>query len=205
MLTLGTALPVGNIVIGESIAVNGACLTVVRKRAGARRGTIAMEVSAETLRRTTLGELKTGDRVNLERCLTLDKLIGGHLVSGHVDGVGRIVSIVPEDESRLYTFEVAPEQARYLVEKGSVAVDGVSLTVFGIRQRRFSVALIPHTLRMTTLGRKGPRNSVNIESDMLVKYVDRMLGGTANGTSGAAASRKKRGQPSPARERRLVS
>ena len=205
MLTLGTALPVRNIVIGESIAVNGACLTVVRKRAGVRRGTIAMEVSAETLRRTTLGELKTGDRVNLERCLTLDKLIGGHLVSGHVDGVGRIVSIVPEDESRLYTFEVAPEQAHYLVEKGSVAVDGVSLTVFGIRQRRFSVALIPHTLRMTTLGRKGPGDSVNIESDMLVKYVDRMLGGTANGTSGAAAARKKRGQPSPARARRLLS
>jgi riboflavin synthase len=117
--------------------------------------------------------------------------------------VGRIVSIVPEDESRLYTFEVAPEQARYLVEKGSVAVDGVSLTVFGIRQRRFSVALIPHTLRVTTLGRKGPGDSVNIESDMLIKYVDRMLGGTVNGTSGTAASRKKRGQLSPAR--RLVS
>jgi riboflavin synthase len=205
MLVLSTALPAGRIAIGESIAVNGACLTVVKKHARARRGMIAMEVSAETLRRTTLGELKPGDVVNLERCLTLDKLIGGHLVSGHVDGVGRIVSIVPEGESKLYTFEAAPDQARYLIEKGSVAVDGVSLTVFGIEQGRFSVALIPHTLRMTTLGRKGPGELVNIESDMLVKYVDRMLAGHANGTSGHVRSRKTRRRPEPARSGRLVS
>jgi riboflavin synthase len=191
IITIRTALPVGRIAIGESIAVSGCCLTVVRKA----RGTIAMDVSAETLRRTILGALKPGDRVNLERCLTLGKLIGGHLVSGHVDGVGRIVSIEPEGDSRLFTFEAGAREMGYLVEKGSVAIDGVSLTVFGIRGRRFKVALIPHTLKMTTLGHKGPGAAVNVESDMLVKYVDRIM-------SGRAASRRngrggKRGKTPP--------
>lgn len=171
VVTIRTALPLSRVKLGESIAVNGACLTVTRKG----RGTVAMDVSAETLRRTTLGELKAGDPVNLERCLTLEKLVGGHLVSGHVDGVGRVLSIEPEGDSRLFTFEVAPEQARYLIEKGSVAVDGVSLTVFGIDGRRFRCALIPHTLKVTTLGHREPGASVNIESDMLAKYVERIL------------------------------
>jgi riboflavin synthase len=187
LLSFGTALPLGRISIGESIAVNGACLTVVRKQRRNRRGiiagTIAMDVSAETLRRTTLGALTVGDRVNLERCLTLEKLLGGHLVSGHVDGVGKIVAITPEGDSKLYTFEVAPAQAPYLVEKGSVAIDGISLTVFAITGRRFSVALIPHTLKLTTLGRKGPGAAVNVESDMLVKYVERILAGRSNGAA----------------------
>jgi riboflavin synthase len=173
VVSLGTALPLSRISIGDSIAVNGACLTVVKKRRGKRAGTIAMDVSAETLRRTTLGALVAGDRVNLERCLTLDKLLGGHLVSGHVDGAGKIVSITPEGDSKLYTFEVAATQARYLVEKGSVAIDGVSLTVFAIAGRRFSVALIPHTL--------------NVESDMLVKYVERILAGRSNGDAHKAS------------------
>jgi riboflavin synthase len=172
VLTIRTALPLARVTLGDSIAINGACMTVTAKG----RGTFAMDISAESLRRTTLGELKPGDRVNLERCLTLEKLIGGHLVSGHVDGVGRIVSIKPEGDSRLYTFEVPAAQARYLVEKGSVAIDGISLTVFGIRGRRFSVALIPHTLKLTTLGFKRPGDAVNVESDMLVKYVERILG-----------------------------
>jgi len=189
LLSFATAMPLARISIGDSIAVNGACLTVVKKRRAGRRGTVAMDVSAETLRRTTLGTLAVGDRVNLERCLTLDKLLGGHLVSGHVDGVGKIVAITPEGDSRLYTFEVAPAQARYLVEKGSVAIDGVSLTVFAITGRRFSVALIPHTLKLTTLGRKGPGDAVNVESDMLVKYVERILEGRSNGAT-REASRK---------------
>jgi riboflavin synthase len=138
-----------------------------------------MDVSAETLRRTILGELRPGDRVNLERCLTLNKLLGGHLVSGHVDSVGRIVSIQPEGDSRLYTFEVGANESRYLVEKGSVALDGVSLTVFGIRAGRFKVALIPHTLKMTTLGYKQVGATLNVESDMLVKYVERIIGQSA--------------------------
>ncbi len=185
LMSFGTALPLSRISIGDSIAVNGACLTVVRKR----RGVIAMDVSAETLRRTTLGTLAAGDRVNLERCLTLDKLLGGHLVSGHVDGVGKIVAITPEGDSKLYTFEVPPAQVRYLVEKGSVAIDGVSLTVFAIAGRRFSVALIPHTLKLTTLGRKGPGAAVNVESDMLVKYVERILAGRSNGAAHKASRR----------------
>jgi riboflavin synthase len=182
-LSFATALPLARIAIGDSIAVNGACLTVVKKR----RGVIAMDVSAESLRRTTLGALAVGDRVNLERCLTLDKLIGGHLVSGHVDGVGKIAAITPEGDSKLYTFEVAPAQARYLVEKGSVAIDGISLTVFAITGRRFSVALIPHTLKLTTLGRKLPGAAVNVESDMLVKYVERILKGRSNGAAHRSA------------------
>ena len=192
-LSFATALPLKRVSIGESIAVNGACLTVVKKRPAGRRGKIAgiiaMDVSAETLRRTTLGALAVGDRVNLERCLTLDKLLGGHLVSGHVDGVGRIVAITPEGDSKLYTFEVPPAQARYLVEKGSVAIDGVSLTVFSISRRRFSVALIPHTLKLTTLGRKGQGAAVNVESDMLVKYVERILAGRSNGAAHKASRR----------------
>lgn len=176
-LTLRTALPIDRIGIGDSIAVNGACLTVVTIGNAGGFGTIAMDVSAETLRRTTLGELKPGDPVNLERCLTLDKLIGGHLVAGHVDGVGRVVSITPEGDSRLFTFEIAPGQARYLVEKGSVALDGISLTVFAIDGSRFSCAIIPHTLRMTTLGARPAGSMINVESDMLAKYVERLLDG----------------------------
>ena len=172
VITLRTALPLAKIGLGDSIAINGACMTVTSKA----RGTISMDVSEESLRRTVLGEFEAGSRVNLERCLTLDKLIGGHLVSGHVDGVGRIVAIEPEGDSRLYTFEIPAAQTRYLVEKGSVTLDGISLTVFNIRNRRFTVALIPHTLKMTTLGFKRPGDRVNVESDMLVKYVERILG-----------------------------
>jgi riboflavin synthase len=172
VLTIRTALPLAKIKIGDSISVNGTCLTVVTKS----RGTLKMDVSAETLRRSNLGELKPGDRVNLERCLTLESLINGHLVAGHVDSVGRVVSIKPEGDSKLYTFEVPANEARYLVEKGSVAIDGISLTVFSIRGRRFSCELIPHTLKVTTLGFRKPGDKVNIESDMMAKYVERILG-----------------------------
>jgi riboflavin synthase len=184
VISIRTALPTAGIEIGESIAVSGCCLTVVRKA----RGHLAMDVSAETLRRTILSDLKPGNRVNMERCLTLNKLLGGHLVSGHVDGIGRIVSIKPEGDSRLYTFEVDRDQSRYLVEKGSVALDGVSLTVFGIRGNRFKVALIPHTLKMTTLGYKDVGSRLNVESDMLVKYVERILG--ENGLHGRNGRKK---------------
>ncbi len=182
VITIHTSLPVAEISIGDSITVNGACLTVVSKSPGR----FAMDVSAETLRCTGLGDLQPGSRVNLERCLTLGKLLGGHLVSGHVDGTGRIVSIKPEGDSKLFTFEVAPEQARYLVEKGSVAIDGTSLTVFSLKDNNFSVEVIPHTLRVTTLGFKQAGDSVNIENDMLVKYVERIL--VARETARGAAS-----------------
>lgn len=171
LIAIGTGLPTAKVKIGDSIAVNGACLTVIAKG----RETFSMEVSAETLRRTALGALKPGDRVNLERSLTLGTLLGGHLVAGHVDGLGKLVSIEPEGDSRLFTFEVQRSEARYLVEKGSVAVDGISLTVFGVRGRRFCCAIIPHTLKMTTLGIKQPGASVNIESDMLAKYIEKFV------------------------------
>ena len=175
-LALRTVLPIAKIKIGDSIAVNGTCLTVVSKG----RGTLKMDVSAETLRRSTLGNLEAGDRVNLERCLTLGTLINGHLVAGHVDGVGRVVSIEPEGDSKLFTFEVPSNEARYLVEKGSVSIDGISLTVFSIRGNRFSCELIPHTLKVTTLGFKKPGDKVNIESDMMAKYVERILSARAS-------------------------
>jgi len=182
LLTLRTRLPATKIKIGDSIAVNGACLTVIAKG----RGTVKMDVSAETLRRTTIGDLKAGDPVNLERCLTLNTLLNGHIVAGHVDSVGRVVAVKPEGDSKLYTFEVETNAARYLVEKGSVAIDGISLTVFAIRGRRFSCALIPHTLKVTTMGIRKPGDKVNIESDLMAKYVERILG--ARATSVAAAS-----------------
>ncbi len=149
-----------------------------------------MDVSAETLRRTALGQLKPADPINLERSLTLNTLLNGHLVSGHVDGVGTIVSIEPEGDSRLFTFEVAPDQARYLVEKGSVAVDGISLTVFGVKGRRFTCALIPHTLKMTTLGSKRPGDMVNIESDLLAKYIEKFVSRPNGGYARRMAGRR---------------
>jgi len=182
LITVGTHLPTARIRIGDSIAVSGTCLTVVAKA----RGTLSMDVSAETLRRTTLGKLQAADPINLERSLTMGTLLNGHLVYGHVDGVGKIVSIEPEGDSKLFTFEVKPEQARYLVEKGSVAVDGISLTVFDVRARRFSCALIPHTLKVTTLGSKQAGAAVNIESDLLAKYIEKFVT-QPNGGRGAGA------------------
>ena len=183
-MTVKTALPVKRIEIGDSICFNGVCVTVVSKA----RGQISADLSAETLRRSNLGDLKPGDPVNLERCLTLDKLLNGHLVAGHVDGVARIASIKLEGDSKLFTFEAPASQTRYLVEKGSVTLDGISLTCFNIRDRLFSVALIPHTLKVTTLGSKKPGDKVNFESDMLVKYVEKML---INMNIGRSSSRTK--------------
>jgi len=171
VISVRTSLPISEINIGDSITVNGACLSVISKSPGR----FAMDISAETLRCTGLGALKPGSRVNLERCLTLGKLLGGHLVSGHVDGIGRVVSIKPEGGAKLFSFEVAPTQARYLVEKGSIAIDGISLTIFSIKDCNFSVEIIPHTLRSTTLGFKQAGDTVNIENDMLVKYVEKIL------------------------------
>ena len=170
VVTVGTGLPNAKIKIGDSIAVNGACLTVVAKT----RGTLSMDISAETLRRTTLGQLKPGDPLNLERsrrstpCSTA---IWSRVTStGWARSFGQ-----PEGDSQLFTFKVKREQARYLVEKGSVAVDGISLTVFDVRRRRFSCALIPHTLKVTTLGAKEPGAAVNIESDMMAKYIEKFV------------------------------
>jgi len=133
--------------IGDSIAVNGVCLTVT----AIRQPVIDFDVSAETLRRSNLGKLRAGDQVNLERALPADGRFGGHLVSGHIDGTGTITARQPQANAVLFTLSVPPDISRYLVEKGSIAVDGISLTTIACEPERFSVAIIPHTLRHTTL------------------------------------------------------
>ena len=152
--------------VGDSISVNGCCLTAVKIEAG----WWAADAVAETLRRTNLGALRPGDPVNLERPLAAGGRLGGHLVQGHVDGVGRVVRAAPDLE-----VEVPEDLLPYLVEKGSVAVDGVSLTVTGVTGRGFTVAVIPHTLAVTTLGRKVPGDPVNVEVDVIAKYAERLL------------------------------
>ena len=160
-----------DLALGESVCVSGVCLTVV----GSSPDGFAVDVSAETLRRSKLGRLSARDKVNLERSFRLGDRLSGHLVFGHVDGVGRLLSVAPEGESGLYRFEAPESVARYLVEKGSVAVDGVSLTVFECTNRSFAVAVIPHTAQVTTLGALRPGDSVNLEADMIGKYVEKFV------------------------------
>jgi riboflavin synthase len=157
--------------VGASVAVGGVCITVI-ERTGDR---LAFDLSLETLSRTTLGELSPGDGVNLERPLRLSDRLGGHLVQGHVDGIGRVESLVPEEGGATLTVRYPEDLARYLVEKGSVTVDGVSLTITSVAGGRFSVALIPHTLAATTLGALATGDGVNLEADVVAKYVGRML------------------------------
>jgi riboflavin synthase len=157
--------------LGESVSVNGACLTVV----GHDAASFAFEVGPETLRRTNLGELRPGDRVNLERSLRFSDRLGGHLVQGHIDGVGRVDRRLEQGEWLTVWFSCPRELAAQMVTKGSVAVDGVSLTVVDVEAERFSVALIPHTLAHTTLGFKGSGAPVNLETDLLAKYVWKYL------------------------------
>lgn len=157
--------------LGESVAVNGACLTVVAHDAE----NCTFQLGPETLHRTNLGTLRPGDRVNLERALRLSDRLGGHLVQGHVDGVGRIAERRTEGDWETVWFHCAPELAAQMVSKGSVTVDGVSLTVVDVEAERFSVALIPHTLAHTTLGFKRSGDAVNLETDLLAKYVWKCL------------------------------
>lgn len=159
-------------VIGESIAINGACLTVVEREDAACR----FQAGPETLKRTNLGGLAAGDRVNLERSLRLGDRLGGHLVQGHVDGLGWIERREPQGDWELFWFGCPAELAAQLVSKGSVAVDGISLTVVDVQPAAFSVALIPHTLSATTLGFKQAGAKVNLETDILAKYVWKYLG-----------------------------
>jgi riboflavin synthase len=167
-LVFGASLVLHGTAVGDSISVNGCCLTVV----DAGPGWWAADAVAETLRRTNLGDLKAGDPVNLERSLSLGSRLGGHLVQGHVDGVGTITKPAPE------LAVTAPEAVRrYLVEKGSVTVDGVSLTVVSVTAEGFTVAVIPHTMGVTTLGRKATGDKVNLEADVIAKYAERLLAG----------------------------
>jgi riboflavin synthase len=165
-LTLAAPLA-GELQPGESVAVNGACLTVVSHDIGS----FSFQVGPETLQRTNLGELRVNDRVNLERSLRLSDRLGGHLVQGHIDGLGRVAERIPQGEWVTVWFTCPPELAAQMVSKGSVAVDGVSLTLVDVGPDHFSVALIPHTLAQTTLGFKGPGAAVNLETDLVGKYV----------------------------------
>jgi riboflavin synthase len=158
--------------IGASIAVNGACLTAVESAADR----FAADVSAETLAVTTLGELAVGARVNLEPPLKLGDTLDGHLVTGHVDGIGRVVTTSPEGRSVRLTVEVPAELARYVARKGSVAIDGVSLTVNGVAGNRFEVNVIPHTQAVTIIGEYAPGRAVNIEVDLIARYLERLDG-----------------------------
>lgn len=160
---------------GDSVALNGICLTVTE----ARNGMLTFQVMGETLDRTNLGVLGSGDPVNLERPLASSGRFDGHIVQGHVDGVGRIRVASDDGTSRRLWIETAPDMLRYVVEKGSITVDGVSLTVAGIDERGFEVALIPHTMAVTTLGDRREGDLVNLEVDVLAKYVERLLGASS--------------------------
>jgi riboflavin synthase len=159
--------------VGDSIAVSGACLTVTRLADGA----FAADVSRETLDRTTLGTLGRGSAVNLETALRAGQPLGGHFVTGHVDGVARVVGLREEARSWRVRIEVPPALARYIAPKGSATIDGVSLTVNDVDGRVFGVNLIPHTREMTTLGTLEPGRMVNLEVDIIARYVERLLAG----------------------------
>jgi riboflavin synthase len=170
---------------GDSIAVNGVCLTATAVHAGsatagaAGRGSFAAQAMHETLQRSTLGALSGGEAVNLELALRADGRLGGHIVQGHVDGVGVVAAVRDEGFSRVLAIDVDGTLAPYLVEKGSIALDGVSLTMSALRERGFEVSLIPETLQRTTLGRAAAGDRVNVEADILAKHVQRLLGARA--------------------------
>jgi len=159
---------------GESVAISGVCLTVLEPR----DGRLSFDVSRETLDRTTLGSLAAGSRVNLEAALCVGDPLGGHLVSGHVDGIGIVVSTHAEARSLRVVFEAPPQLARYVATKGSIAIDGVSLTVNEVDGARFGVNLIPHTVSQTTFDELGAGRRVNLEADTIARYVERMLAAT---------------------------
>jgi len=155
--------------LGESIAVNGCCLTVVEDQSD-----IKFELSPETLARTSLGEVVPGSVVNLERSMLANGRFGGHFVQGHVDGVGAVVSIMPSGNAVVYRFQAPLDYDRYLIDKGSVSVDGISLTVVGPKDGAFDVWVIPHTLQETNLGTRSVGDHVNLEFDMIARYVEKL-------------------------------
>ncbi len=156
---------------GESIAVNGVCLTAVT----ISHDVFSVEVSPETLSRTTLSGLRVGSRVNLERALRLSDRLGGHLVSGHVDGIGEVIEKEHLSQFTLFTIAIPESLDRYIIEKGSVAIDGISLTVNSCGKGRFSVAIIPHTAKLTTMGFRKRGDKINIEVDLIGKYIEKLL------------------------------
>jgi riboflavin synthase len=164
--------------VGDSISVNGACLTVssCERSPSGKEAITVFDVTSETLARTNLGRLKAQDRVNVERALTIGDSLGGHFVTGHIDGTGKVKNIRRDGGTVIMEFSCEERLCAYMIEKGSVAVEGVSLTITEVTNNTFCVALIPHTLATTTLGEKKPRDVVNIECDILGKWVAKLLG-----------------------------
>jgi riboflavin synthase len=178
------SLDLSDVALGDSIAVSGPCLTVVEF--GARH--FAVDVSSETLARTTLGARQVGDAVNMEKALRLTDRLGGHLVSGHIDGIGTVVKREPQNEYIRWVVRVPSELSHYLAFKGSVAIDGVSLTVNAVDGDTFDVLTIPHTLERTTLGRLSAGAAVNIEVDLIARYIERLLSKSAAPAAGSGIS-----------------
>jgi len=176
-------LPLEDVVLGDSIAVSGVCLTVV-ELAGNR---FFADVSGETLRRTIIGDLGVGDPVNLEKALTLATRLGGHLVSGHVDGIGSVTARRQDSRSVQFTIQAPDELARYIAVKGSICVDGVSLTVNGVSGASFELNIVPHTLEETTLQGFRTGRRVNLEVDLIARYLERLLQGDAAAQPGAGS------------------
>ena len=157
--------------VGDSVAVNGVCLTATRIQTHG----FCADVMHETLNRSSLAALQIGSQVNLERAMAANGRFGGHIVAGHVDGLGRITQVTKDDNAIWYTIQAAPGILRYIVEKGSVAIDGISLTVASVSEDSFSISAIPHTVRITTLCQKGPGDPVNLETDIIGKYVEKLI------------------------------
>ena len=173
VLIVGASLVLEDLDIKDSICVNGACLTVTELT-----GTgFQVDVVPETLRRTNLGALTSGSKVNLERSLQMGGRLGGHIVQGHVDGTGEISSITEDGDAYLYSFAVSPELSRYIVQKGFICVDGISLTVVDCADDEFTVTLIPYTREHTVLGTKSEGNKVNLEADIMAKYIEKLSNG----------------------------
>ena len=171
VLSIGAVRIQNGLKIGDSVAVNGVCLTVCSKDSGG----FTADVMHETLNRSSLGCLSVGSRVNLERAMAADGRFGGHIVSGHIDGVGCIRALQRDDNALWYTVEAAPQVLRYIVEKGSIAMDGISLTVASVTETDFSDSVMPHAASATILGEKRPGDPVNLETDVIGKYVEKFL------------------------------
>ena len=177
-LVIESSRVTGDVALGDSVAINGVCLTVTH----IGNGELSFDAVPETLSRSTLGTLRPGDRVNLEGSLRAGKMIGGHFVQGHVDGIGTIESVRTLSDSAVISVAAPGEIMRYVVEKGSIAIEGISLTIASCNDAGFSVAVIPHTLEVTTLGLKRAGDKVNLEGDIIGKYVEKFLAG--RGSSG---------------------
>ncbi|MEG0391640.1 MAG: riboflavin synthase [Anaerovoracaceae bacterium] len=171
VLTLSGQKVLSDVKQGDSIAVNGVCLTVTQFN----QGEFSADVMHETLRRSSLGSLKVGSPVNLERAMAANGRFGGHIVSGHIDGTGEIVQIKGDDNAVIYTIKAEENLLKYIIEKGSIAIDGISLTVFQVEKERFSVSIIPHTRKETILSDKQVGSIVNLENDLMGKYVEKLL------------------------------